>query len=196
MAKSGKHDSYPILEFTDSLQFEKWLNKNHSSTDGIWLKFAKKDSGIKSVNYAEAVEVALCYGWIDGLARRVDENYYVQKFTPRRSNSLWSQINKKKVAVLIREKKMQEPGLAAIEEAKKNGRWKSAYASPSAAKLPAEFTKALKNNVKAKKFFDKLSATNRYAIIHRLTNVKKEETRLKKIEQYIAMLERNETIHP
>ena len=196
MATTSKHDTYPVLEFKDSDAFETWLNKNHASADGIWLKLAKKDSGVSSVNYAEAVDVALCYGWIDGLARRVDEKFYVQKFTPRRSNSIWSVINKKKVAALIKAGKMQPAGIAAIKEAKKNGRWERAYASPSAAKMPKEFEDALKKNTEAKKFFAKLNATNRYALVHRLSNVKKEETKKKKIEQFVAMLERHETIYP
>jgi uncharacterized protein YdeI (YjbR/CyaY-like superfamily) len=191
---TNKHDSYPVLEFEDSKALESWLKKNHTSAEGVWLKMAKAKAGIKTVNYPEAVEVALCYGWIDGLARRIDDNYYVQKFTPRRPNSLWSVINKKKVAALIKSGRMQAAGLAAIQEAKKNGRWKSAYESPAKIKVPADLQEALNQNKAAKLFFETLTGTNRYALLFRLSNVKREETRKKKIVEYLKMLEEGKTI--
>jgi uncharacterized protein YdeI (YjbR/CyaY-like superfamily) len=117
------HDEYPVKQFKNALAFEKWLAKNHKKENGIWIKIAKANTGIATVSYMEAIDVALCYGWIDGLRRSADENYYVQKFTPRRSNSQWSAINKHKVARLIKEGKMQPAGLEAIEAARKNGQW-------------------------------------------------------------------------
>lgn len=119
----SKHDSYPVVEFKDAKSFEKWLAKNHAKEEGIWVKIAKAKSGIKSINHLEALDVALCYGWIDGLRRGVDDIYFVQKFTPRTAKSNWSEINKKKVALLIKEGKMQDAGLEAIKLAKRDGRW-------------------------------------------------------------------------
>ena len=194
MAQS-KHDNYPVVEFDSASAFEKWLAKNHDASDGVWLKMAKAGSGVKTVVYKEAVEVALCYGWIDGLARRIDDNFYVQKFTPRRERSIWSEINKKKVASLIKAGKMQPAGLAAIEQAKKNGRWAAAYASPASIKVPADFKTELDKNAAAKAFFSKLSGANRYAILFRLANVKREETKKKKIAEFVKMLEDGKTIH-
>lgn len=196
MYTSGKHDAYPVLEFKDSKAFEKWLKQNHAKSDGVWMKFAKVKSGIKSVNYTQALDVALCYGWIDGLARKFDENYYLQKFTPRRSRSIWSAINKKKVAALIKDGKMQPAGLAAIETAKQNGRWDSAYDSQRNIEIPETFQKELDKSTKAKAFFATLTSVNRYAILYRITTAKKQETKEKRIKEFMEMLKKGETVYP
>ena len=190
------HDDYPVKLFKTAAAFEEWLNKNHTKADGLWMKIAKANTGIKSIAFPEALDIALCYGWIDGLRRGFDEQYYVQKFTPRRNKSVWSVINKNKVAQLIKDGRMKEAGLAAIEEAKKNGRWDNAYHSPANAQVPEDLQKALNKNKKAKAFFAKLSSQNRFALIYRLHQVKREETKKKKIEEYIRMLEEGKTIYP
>lgn len=191
-----KHDNYPILSFKNIESFEKWLAKNHLKTEGIWMKIAKVKSGITSINYAEALDTALCYGWIDGLRRSLDADYFVQKFTPRRANSIWSVVNKKKVAALIKEGKMKDAGKAAIKQAKTNGRWNDAYDSQRTIAVPAGLQQALEENQKAKTFFSKLSSQNRYAILFRLNQLKREETKEKRIKEYVNMLERHETIYP
>lgn len=196
MASVNKHDEYPVLFFKNAAGYEKWLAKNHASADGVWLKVAKANTGIPSVTHAEALDASLCYGWIDGLRRGLDEKYFVQKFTPRRPNSIWSVINKKKVDVLTKAGKMQPAGLAAIEDAKKNGRWNKAYHSQKTMAVPEDLQQALDKNVKAKKFFATLSSQNRYSILFRIGNVKKEETRKRKITEFVAMLAKHETIYP
>jgi uncharacterized protein YdeI (YjbR/CyaY-like superfamily) len=190
------HDDYPVKSFKTAIAFEQWLNKNHKKADGLWLKIAKAKTGIQSIAFPDALDIALCYGWIDGMRRSLDEDYYMQKFTPRRHNSVWSVINRNKVAELIKQGRMKEAGHAAIEEAKKNGRWDNAYHSPANAEVPEDLQKALNKNKKAKAFFAKLSSQNRFAIIYRLHQVKREETKKKKIEEYIRMLEDGKTIYP
>ena len=190
------HDAYPVKSFKSASAYEEWLKKNHKKADGLWIKMAKAKTGIASVKYPEVLDIALCYGWIDGTRRGFDENYFLQKFTPRRSKSIWSAINIKKVEKLISEGRMKDAGLAAIEEAKKNGQWGKAYQSQANIEVPALLQKALDKNKKAKAFFGKLSSQNRYSILYRLHQVKREETRIKKIGEYIKMLERHETIYP
>lgn len=190
------HDSYPVKSFRSAEAFETWLDKNHKKTDGLWLKIAKANSGIKSIAFPDALDIALCYGWIDGLRRGLDDNYYVQKFTPRRAKSVWSVINKNKVAELIKAGRMKEAGLAAIKDAKKNGQWIKAYHSQANITIPEELQKVLDNNKNAKWFFEKLSSQNRYAILYRLHQVKREETKTKKIAEFIKMFETNKTIYP
>lgn len=196
MATSSKHDNYPVIVFKTGAAFEKWLAKNHAKAEGVWVKIAKASAGIKTIAYPEVLDIALCYGWIDGLRRGLDEHYFVQKFTPRRPNSIWSYINKKKVAALIKAGKMKLAGKAAIAEAKKNGRWNSAYASQKNIKIPTELKEALDQHPEAKVFFGRLNSQNRFAILFRLSQVKREETKMKKIAEYVAMLERHETIYP
>ena len=190
-----KHDKYPILEFKNSAAFEKWISKNYEVADGLWLKFAKANTGVITVTYAEAVDVALCYGWIDGMAKRLDDVYYLQKFTPRRERSIWSEINKKKVAALIRSKRMHESGLAAVREAKRNGRWSTAYGSSKTIKVPKDFQEALKKSPKALAFFKTLNSTNRFAMLFRLSQLKREETKQKRIAEYVKMLEEGKKLH-
>lgn len=190
------HDNYPVKSFKNAAAFESWLEKNHKKADGLWLKVAKAKSGIVSISFPDALDLALCYGWIDGLRRGLDEDYYVQKFTPRRAKSVWSVINKNKVAQLIKDGRMKASGLAAIEEAKKNGQWDNAYHSPANISIPDDLQNALDKNKKAKAFFEKLNAQNRYAILYRIHQVKREETKTKKIAEYVKMLEAKKTIYP
>lgn len=184
-----------ILFFEDASTWEKWLEKHFDRQEGVLLKFAKKGSGIKSLSYAGALDVALCYGWIDGQSKSIDETYYLQKFTPRRPRSLWSKRNIEKVETLTKEGKMKAPGYAAIEAAKADGRWDAAYASPRNAKVPAELQAALDKSPKAKAFFETLNKTNRYAVIWRITTARTEKTRRARIEKIMAMLEAGEKFH-
>ncbi len=162
----------------------------------MWIAFARKASGIPTVTYAEAVEIALTYGWIDGQAKSIDETRYGQRFTPRRARSKWSKINRAKAEKLIAEGKMQPAGLAEVERAKADGRWERAYDSPTTATVPDDLRAALDANPAAAKLFEELDATNRYAILHRLHDAKRPETRARRITKFVEMLARGETIHP
>ena len=173
-----------------------WLNKSHRTNTGLWLRIAKKSSDLPSVSYQEALEVALCYGWIDGQKKPESDETWLQRFLPRSTKSLWSKINREKALALIASGEMKPPGLAAIENAKKNGQWEAAYDSPSKATIHSDFQAALDAHPKAKAFFETIDRTNRYAVLWRIQTAKKPETRARKIEQYIAMLERGEKIHP
>ena len=181
-----------VLEFKDQATFASWLAKEHARSDGIWLKIAKKGSGISTVSYAEAVEAALCYGWIDGQMKALDQAYYVQRFTPRRAHSKWSKINVGKAEELIAKGKMKPSGLAEVERAKADGRWAAAYESPSTAKVPADLARALKATPQAKSMFDKLTSSQRYTILYQVQDAKRPETRNRRIEKYVEMLERGE----
>lgn len=185
----------PILPFDNKKKWTDWLAKQHEKSSGVWLKLAKKDSGIASVTYDEAVESALCYGWIDGQKKSFDDKYWLQKFTPRRPKSIWSKINTEKAERLIKSSEMKPAGLRTIEAAKKDGRWANAYESPKNISIPRDFQSALDKNKKAKAWFDMLNRTNRYAILSRIFTAKKAETRAKRIKQFIEMLEKNEQIH-
>jgi uncharacterized protein YdeI (YjbR/CyaY-like superfamily) len=182
--------------FATAAEWEAWLAEHHADSDGIWLKFAKKGSGIPTVVYKEAVHEALRYGWIDGHTKRVDDDYYIQRFTPRRARSRWSKINCAKAEALIASGAMQPAGLAEVERAKADGRWEAAYDAPSTATVPDDLRTALDDDPKASAFFETLDATNRYAILHRLQEAKKPETRARRIEKFVAMLRRGETIYP
>jgi uncharacterized protein YdeI (YjbR/CyaY-like superfamily) len=185
----------PVKAFASQKAFATWLAKNHAKSDGIWVKMAKKDSGIRTVVYAEAVEVALCYGWIDGQARKLDDQYYVQKFTPRRARSRWSKVNRDKATALIASGAMQPAGLAEVERARADGRWDAAYDPPSKAQIPAELETLLAQNAKARKFFETLDSRNRFAILYRIGDAKKPETRQKRAQQFVDMLSRGERIY-
>ena len=184
-----------ILPFANKKKWTEWLAKQHSKSAGVWLKLAKKDSGIASVTYDEAVESALCYGWIDGQKKGFDDKYWLQKFTPRRAKSIWSKINTEKAVRLIKNGAMKPAGLKAIEAAKRDGRWANAYESPKNISIPQDFQSALDKNKKAKDWFDMLNRTNRYVILSRILTAKKAETRAKRIRQFIEMLEKNEKIY-
>jgi uncharacterized protein YdeI (YjbR/CyaY-like superfamily) len=184
----------PIVEAADQGAWREWLDANHQSTTGVWLKFAKKGSPTRTVTYAEAIEEALCYGWIDGQARGFDEHFYLQRFTPRRPKSKWSQINREKATRLLAEGRIRPAGLTQIEAAKADGRWDAAYPPQSAAPLPADFQDALDRNPKAKQFFGTLTGTARYAFLYRLHNVTKPESRAKRIAGYIELLNEGKTL--
>jgi uncharacterized protein YdeI (YjbR/CyaY-like superfamily) len=172
-----------------------WLEKNHKSSAGLWLRLAKKGSSVRSVTYGEALEVALCYGWIDGQKRGESEDAWLQRFLPRSARSIWSKINREKALALIANAKMRPAGHQAIDAAKKNGTWEAAYDSPKSASVPEDFQLALKANPPAYDFFRSLDGANRYAVLFRIQTVKKAETRARKIREFIEMLERQETIH-
>ena len=186
----------PVLLFQRPKDWAAWLNKHHATSSGLWLRLAKKASGIKSVTYDEALEVALCYGWIDGQKKSYDETSWLQKFTPRVAKSIWSKINCAKAERLIESGQMKAAGLQAIERAKQDGRWEAAYDSPSKATVPEDFQVALDRNAQAQAFFATLNKANRYAILFRIQTAKKAETRAKRIEQFITMLEKQEKLHP
>lgn len=179
---------YPQLEFADQAGWEDWLGANHESADGVWLMFAKKASGIRTVTYAEALDAALCFGWIDGHVQRLDDDYYLQKFTPRRRRSRWSLINTEHVARLTAAGRMRPAGQAQIEAAKADGRWDAAYASPARAKVPADLRSQLDKNKKAAEKFDSLSKSARYAILYAIDEAKRPETRARRIEKYVELL--------
>ena len=186
----------PIIPFETPQDWGVWLSEHHATTKGIWLKLAKKDTGIPSLSYAEALDVALCYGWIDGQKASFDDQYWLQKFTPRSPKSIWSKVNCNKVAALLAEGRMQPAGVRQVELAKADGRWDAAYESQSKITVPDDFQRELDNNQKAKEFFDTLDSSNRYAILFRVHTAKKPETRLARIQKFIEMLAKNERIHP
>jgi uncharacterized protein YdeI (YjbR/CyaY-like superfamily) len=185
----------PILPFESQAQWTDWLAQHHDQSAGVWLKLAKKGTGIPSVKYDEALEGALCYGWIDGQKQGFDDSFWLQKFTPRGAKSIWSKINTEKAEKLIASGRMQPAGLKAIELAKQNRRWDAAYESQKSISVPEDFQAELDKNAKAKAFFATLNSVNRYAILFRLQTAKKAETRAKRIRQFIEMLEKNEKIH-
>jgi uncharacterized protein YdeI (YjbR/CyaY-like superfamily) len=186
----------PIHLFEDSVSWEKWLAKNHAASSGIWMRFAKKDSGLRSVTYKESLEGALCYGWIDGQKRSESETTWLQKFVPRGKRSIWSKINRESAARLIESGRMKPAGLAAVECAKQDGRWASAYEGQKTATVPKDLQAALDGNAKAKAFFATLDSKNRYAVLFRIQTAKKPETRTRRIEQFVAMLARHQKLHP
>ena len=185
----------PVLAFRSQAAWEKWLARHHGDEAGIWIKFAKKGSSAVTVTYAEALEVALCHGWIDSQAKGFDETYYLQRFTPRRKRSKWSKINREAAMRLIESGAMAPSGLREVERAKADGRWDAAYASPSAATVPPDLERALRKNKAAREFFATLSSQNRYAILYRIEDAKRPETRARRIAQFVEMLARGEKMH-
>jgi uncharacterized protein YdeI (YjbR/CyaY-like superfamily) len=185
----------PVLLFDTQEDWRAWLENNHKQPQGLWLKHAKKSSSKKSVSYEEALQEALCYGWIDSQKQAYDDDYYLQKFTPRGPRSVWSKVNVAKVEALIKMGKMQPAGLAAINLAKQDGRWDAAYDSASANKIPEDFLAELNKNPKAKEFFGTLNKANTYAFSWRILTAKKPETRKARIEKFIHMLSRGEKLH-
>jgi uncharacterized protein YdeI (YjbR/CyaY-like superfamily) len=188
-------DPLPELFFESKAAWVDWLTQHHEQHRGVWIKLAKKGAGIASVTYAEAVEVALCHGWIDGQAKSLDGKYYLQRFVPRRPDSIWSAVNREKALDLIERGLMKPAGLAAIERAKAKGRWDRAYDSPSKAAVPADLQSALDANATAAAVFQTLTGANRYAILFRIQTAKKPETRAARIAKFVGMLERGETLH-
>jgi uncharacterized protein YdeI (YjbR/CyaY-like superfamily) len=185
----------PIVEFASKDAFETWLEEHHATSDGVWIKIAKQGSGIPSVNRAGALDVALCFGWIDGQAKPIDETHYLQKFTPRRARSKWSKINVGKVAELIESGRMRPAGHAEIERAKADGRWDAAYEPPSTSTVPPDLQAELDADAEVKANFEALSSSNRFSILYRLQDAKKPETRARRLEKFVGMLKRGETIH-
>lgn len=184
----------PILDAADQRAWRRWLKANHERADGVWLKFAKKSSPTPSVSYGEALEEALCFGWIDGQVRRYDEHFYLQRFTPRRRGSKWSQNNRAKATALIEAGRMQPAGLAQVEAAKSDGRWDAAYPAQSQATVPEDFQRALDDNPGARGFFETLAGSARYAFLYRLHDVRDPARRARRIEDYIARLAQGRTL--
>lgn len=195
MTDYGK-DNLPILLFEEQQSWEAWLEAQHAESKGVWLKIAKKGAGTPSVDYAEALESALCYGWIDGQKAALDDQFWLQKFTPRRTKSKWSKVNCEKAEALIAAGRMQTAGYRQVELAKGDGRWEAAYESQSRITIPEDFQSELDKNQKAKDFFSTLNSVNRYAILYRIHGAKKTETRAARIKKFIEMLAKGEKIYP
>ncbi|MDP4239302.1 MAG: YdeI/OmpD-associated family protein [Bacteroidota bacterium] len=194
LIKSGKVD-LEIISFVSQKEFEKWQEHNHHIITGIWIRFYKKNSGITSITYDEALDVALCYGWIDGQLKKYDELSYLQKFTPRRPRSMWSKRNKDHVIRLEKEGKMKPSGINEVENARRDGRWDKAYDSPGKMEVPEDFIRELSKNRKAFGFFESLDKTNRYSIGWRLQTAKNAEIREKRMKEIINMMEKEEKFH-
>lgn len=187
---------YEVHEFESAEQWEQWLAAHHDSAPGIRIAVAKKGSGLKSITITEALDVALCYGWIDGVRNAVDDKQYLQTYTPRRARSLWSQVNQGKVAALIEASRMTPAGQAEIDRAKADGRWDAAYAPVKNSEVPDDLAAAIAASPRAAEFFPTLSSQNRFALIFRTTTAKRAETRARRIADFVAMLERGETVYP
>jgi uncharacterized protein YdeI (YjbR/CyaY-like superfamily) len=185
----------PVRAFRTQGDFEAWLEKNHQRPEGVWIRFAKKSSGIRSISHPEALETALCFGWIDALRRPESDTTYLQRFVPRRARSLWSQINRAKAVSLIESGRMRPAGHAEVERAREDGRWDAAYPSPANAEMSPEFERELARHPKAKAFFETISRVNRYAILWRLATAKTPEKRDQLTAKFLDMLEKGETIH-
>ncbi|MFL9665400.1 YdeI/OmpD-associated family protein [Variovorax sp. AB1(2024)] len=192
-AERVAHDT-PV-ECADAASWTRWLERHHASAAGVWLRIAKKDSGIASIDHPAALEEALCWGWIDGQRKSDDAQYFLQRFTPRTRRSIWSQVNRAKVLKLIDEGRMQPAGLAEIDRAKADGRWDAAYEGVAAATVPPDLQAALDANKKAAKFFATLDSRNRFAVLFRTQGAKKPETRARRIAQFVEMLAKGEKIH-
>jgi uncharacterized protein YdeI (YjbR/CyaY-like superfamily) len=185
-----------IIEFLSAAAFEGWLAGHHSSSPGLWLKIGKKVRGVDSFDYAAALDVALCYGWIDGRKDTFDDTCWLQRFTPRASRSRWSKINREKATALIEQGRMKPPGMAEVERAKADGRWDAAYAGSRTATVPDDLAKALEANPAAAEFFKTLDSRNRYSILYRVQDARKPETRARRIEKFIGMLADHQKIYP
>ena len=184
------------MKFASAAAFEEWLAAEHATADEVWIEFAKKGSGVPSVTHAEALDVALCFGWIDGKAQTSEEEgFYRQRFTPRRARSRWSQINRDKAEALIAAGRMRPAGLAEVERAKADGRWADAYAPPSRIEVPDDLRAALDANPAAADMFATLNSQHRYAVLYRVHDAKRPETRARRIAQFVEMLARGETLH-
>ena len=190
-----KADDLPVLLFAGPPELEAWLEENHATSRGVWLKIAKKGAGEASVTYAEALELALCFGWIDSQKRGFNETHFLQRFTPRRPRGRWSRINREKVEALIEEERVRPAGMAEVEAARADGRWEAAYEGQRTAQVPPDLQRELDANPAAKEGFAELDSANRYAVIYRLNDAKKQETRERRLRKFVAMLERGEKIH-
>jgi uncharacterized protein YdeI (YjbR/CyaY-like superfamily) len=186
----------PIVQFASQRDWEQWLEANHETSGGVWVKLARSRSGIESVSRAGALEGALCFGWIDGQGKSLDERFWLQRFTPRRSKSSWSRINREKAIELIAKGRMRPSGLAQVELAKRDGRWDEAYEPPSTAAVPDDLQRELDRRPRARAAFAGLDSRNRYAILYRLQDAKRPETRARRLEQFVAMLEEGRRLYP
>jgi uncharacterized protein YdeI (YjbR/CyaY-like superfamily) len=189
-------DGLPTIFFASPAAWELWLTDNHTASEGVWVRIAKKDVDVASVRYPEVLESALCFGWIDGRREALDARHFLQRFTPRRSRSRWSKINREKSEELIAQDRMRPAGLVEVERAKADGRWAAAYAGQKSSTVPDDLQRELDARPDAKAFFASLSSQNRYAIVYRLNDAKRPETRARRLAKFIAMLEAGETIHP
>jgi len=185
-----------VISFESRDAWEAWLAEHHASSPGLWVKVAKKGSGIATVSYSEALDVALCYGWIDGQKDKLDGDYWLQRFTPRRPRSKWSRINRDRVAALLAGGAMKPAGLREVERAKADGRWEAAYHGQRAAAVPDDLRRELAGNAAAREFFATLDSANRYAILYRLQEAKRPETRARRLKTFVAMLSEGKKIHP
>ncbi len=192
----SEHKGLPILSFPSQSDWLSWLASQGDKTSGIWLKFAKKTSGVPSVSKAQAIESALAHGWIDGQLDKFDDQFWLVRFTPRGSKSNWSQVNRETALRLIDAGQMSPSGLRQVEQAKADGRWEAAYAPQSRAEIPDDLAAALNANPKAATFFAGLTGPNRYAVLYRIGDARTEKTRAARIEKFVAMLERSETVYP
>jgi uncharacterized protein YdeI (YjbR/CyaY-like superfamily) len=188
-------DDLPVMAFPSAAAWEAWLGEAHGSSGGVWLKFAKKASGIESVTHAEALDVALLYGWIDGQTKKLDDDHWLQRFTPRTRRSKWSKVNREKTTAFIEAGEMKPAGLRAVEEAKADGRWAAAYDPPSEATVPDDLSREFERNPQARAFFQTLNSQNRYAILYRIQDAKKPETRARRIAQFVAMLNEGKKVY-
>jgi uncharacterized protein YdeI (YjbR/CyaY-like superfamily) len=195
-AKTVSEKDAPILDLEHQQAWEEWLSRNHIEATGVWLRIAKKGSTIRSITHAEALDSALCFGWIDAHKRPESAGAWLERFTPRSKRSIWSKLNRQKATAFIECGRMRESGLNEVLRAKKDGRWEQAYDSPRNATVPEDFQAALDKSARAKAFFATLEGRNRYAILFRIQTVKKAETRARKVSQFVAMLEKHEKIHP
>jgi uncharacterized protein YdeI (YjbR/CyaY-like superfamily) len=196
MAEEARKTAEPVLSFTTQDAWEEWLEENHADVPGVWLKIPKAGSGLVGVDYAQALESALCHGWIDGQKKKLDEKNWLQRFTPRRRGSSWSQVNRQKATGLIERGRMRPAGLREVEKAKADGRWEAAYASQSKATVPDDLRAALDASPAAREFFATLDSRNRYAILYRVQDAKKPQTRAARIEKFVAMLAEGRKPYP
>jgi uncharacterized protein YdeI (YjbR/CyaY-like superfamily) len=189
-------DDLPTLPFRSASEWERWLDDNHTSAHGVWIQMAKKASGIESIDHPEAIETALCFGWIDGRRDALDDRYFLQRFTPRRPRSKWSRINRDRAEGLIAQGRMRPAGLAEVERAKADGRWEAAYESPGSLTVPDDLQRELDTRPKAKASFAQLDSRGRYAILYQLGDAKRPETRERRLAKFVAMLEAGDRIYP
>ena len=189
-------DKEPVIPFASAGEWEEWLHANHDRSPGIWMRLARRGVNVVSVTYAEAVDVALCHGWIDGQKGRLDESFWLQRFTPRGPKSRWSAINRARAMALMQAGRMTPAALAQVARAQADGRWEHAYAGQRAAAVPDDLRKALEANPQAAAFFASLDGVNRYAVLYRVQGAKRPATRERRIAQFVDMLNRHETLHP
>ncbi len=195
-ANMGEKDGLPIVSFPSREAWAAWLEERHAVSGGVWLAIPKKGAGEAGVSYADALEVALCYGWIDGQKGKLDDRFWLQRFTPRRAGSVWSRVNKDKAMALIERGEMKPTGLREVERAQADGRWEAAYEPQSTMMVPDDLREALAGNPPAADFFATLNSTNRYAILHRIHSAKKPKTRARRIETFVAMLADGKKLYP